>query len=59
LARTRPGEARLKLLNAIYQDLGPLDKGRCLAALEECRRARRIEMLTAGAVIRLPDGVLI
>jgi len=51
LAVTKPGDVRLTLLNALYLDLNPADKLRCLGELNACRRARRGESLaTAGRV---------
>lgn len=58
LAQCRPGEARLKLLNDLYLRLDLGDRLACLTALESVRRARRIEMLRTGNVVRLPRGVL-
>ena len=43
LARTRPGEARLNLLNSLYRDLTPADALRCRAELHAVRAARRGE----------------
>ena len=56
LVLCKPSDPRLPLLNSLYRDLGPADKLRCLAELDQCRRARRAQILaTSGAVIMLPD----
>lgn len=41
LARTKPGESRLALLNRLYLDMLPADKLRVQAELHAIRSARR------------------
>ena len=45
LVDCRPGDRRLPLLNSLYRDLSPADKLRTLGELDQCRRAKRAQLL--------------